>query len=143
MPGIRGPSKVFRRAYRASANLDRLQDDPQGVTVEYMTTEPDPHQTAELAWCAGFFDSEGIALRYLQRLILQVRHPVPDPLYRIRRSLNGHVRGPYFDIKDHGPEGVEAEQYWIWQCSGETAHAAALVLVPLSTCKREALQKLL
>ena len=75
--------------------------------------------------------------------MLQIRHPVPDPLYRMRRSLNGHVVGPYFEIKDHDSEGVEAERHWYWQCSGETALAAALTLSPLSTCKREVLQNLL
>lgn len=101
-----------------------------------------PHQATELAWCAGFFDAEGIALRYLDRLILQVSHPVVAPLNRLRHNLNGHVHGPYFERSRPCPDSHEAAHYWVWQATGETAQAAAMVLAPLSTCKREALQRL-
>lgn len=97
-----------------------------------------------MAWCAGFFDSEGCATRHLGRLILQAKHPVPEPLERLRHNLNGKVYGPYFEVKDHGEDdGLRTERYYIWQVSGESAQAAAMVLAPLSTCKRRQLEKLL
>jgi len=91
-----------------------------------------------MAWCAQFFDRQGLALRHLSRPVVQARYSDPRPLLRLRRSLNGRVFGPYFEQGDDGPEA-----YWIWQASGETAQAAALVLSRLLHRRREELQTLL
>lgn len=97
-------------------------------------------QQTELAWAAGFFDSEGVVVGRRGRPHLQVKHPVRAPLDRLRRCLNGTVVGPYFEIKDHSLKGTEVSEHWYWVAQGETALAAALTLSRLSTCKREELQ---
>jgi hypothetical protein len=95
-----------------------------------------------MAWCAGFFDGEGVALYLGGKPVLQVSFSSPEPLHRLRNSLNGRVYGPYYSVVRRGNHD-EIERIWYWQCRGETAQAAALVLAPLCTHQRERLQKLL